>query len=100
MVNYDKLLHGYKLANKDDYVFVKTGIKGVHIAYSHDGYVHTSLIIRRNLHNYNKIYFFVSSEPMYKIEANNTLDNAPLMDDDELMTCLNEIDFDFDFDEE
>ena len=97
MVNYDKLLHGYKLANKDDYVFVKTGIKGVHIAYSHDGYVHTSLIIRRNLRNYNKIYFFVSSEPMYKIEANNTLDNAPLMDDDELMTCLNEIDFDFKF---
>ena len=97
MFDYDKLLHGYKLANKDDYVFVKTGIKGVHIAYSHDGYVHTSLIIRRNLHNYKKIYYFVSSQPMYKIEANNTLDNAPLMDDDELMTCLNEIDFDFKF---
>ena len=100
MFDYQRLLHGYKLANKDDYVFVKTGIKGVHIAYSHDGYVHTSLIIRRNLHNYNKIYFFVSSEPMYKIESNNTLDNAPLMGDNELNEMLKELDYDFDFDEE
>ena len=99
MFDYSRLLHGYKLIDKTDYVFVKTSVKGIYIAYSHNGEVHTSIVIRRNLYNYDKTYYFISEDPMYKIENNLNFEKAPLMDDNELNEMFKEIDFDFKFDE-
>ena len=97
MFDYQRLLHGYKLIDKNDYVFAKTSVKGVYIAYSYNFEVYTAIVIRRNLYNYDKTYYFVSEDPMYKIESNIIFQNAPLMSDNELNEMFKEIDYDFDF---
>jgi len=98
MVGMNQLLTNYKCVNQNDYMFVPSDIENLYTSYSKDGHVHTGLRIKRRNHMKTKSYYFVSKEPMYKLQSHeNIFDDMPLMSLEELEETLKEIDFDFQF---
>jgi hypothetical protein len=74
-------------------MFVPSDIENLYTCYSKEGSVHTGIRIKRRNHIQTKIYYFVSKEPMYKLEPHENIfgDDMQLMSLEELSECLREI---------
>ena len=99
MVRMNELLKNYTLVNENQFMFVPSDIENLYTCYSKDGFVHTGIRIKRRNHMRTKTYYFVSKEPMYKLESHENIfnDDIQLMSVEELDQCLKEIDYDFGF---
>ena len=93
MVGMNKLLDYFKCVNENDYMFCPSDIENLYTCYSKNGDVHTGIRIKRRNHIKTKIYYFVSKEPMYKLEPHENIfgDDMELMSLEELSEYLREI---------
>ena len=93
MVGMNKLLDYFKCVNENDYCFCPSDIENLYTCYSKNGDVHTGIRIKRRNHIQTKTYYFVSKEPMYKLENHENIfgDNMELMSLEELSEYLQEI---------
>ena len=88
----NQLLDYFKCVNPNDYCFCPSDIENLYTCYK-NGDVHTGLRIKRRNHKQTKIYYFVSKNPMYKLEPHENIfgDDMELMSLEELSECLQEI---------
>lgn len=93
MVGMNLLLDYFKCVNPNDYCFCPSDIENLYTCYSKEGDVHTGIRIKRRNHKQTKIYYFVSKEPMYKLNSDENIfgDDMELMSLEELAECLQEI---------
>ena len=93
MVGMNKLMDYFKCVNENDCMFVPTDIENLYTCYSKNGDVHTGIRIKRRNHIQTKTYYFVSKEPMYKLEPHENIfgDDMQLMSLEELSEYLREI---------
>ena len=92
MVGMNQLLANYRCVNMNDYIFVPSDVKNLYICYK-DDCCYTGIAIQRRNHKQTKTYFFVSKNPIYKLEPHENIfgDNMELMSLEELSECLREI---------
>ena len=71
MVGMNQLLANYRCVNMNDYIFVPSDVKNLYICYK-DDCCYTGIAIQRRNHKQTKTYFFVSKNPIYKLEPEIT----------------------------
>ena len=93
MVGMNQLMDYFKCVNPNDYCFCPSDIENLYTCYSKNGDVHTGIRIKRRNHIKTKIYYFVSKQPMYKLEPHENIfgDDMQLMSLEELSEYLREI---------
>ena len=93
MVGMNLLLDYFKCVNENDYCFCPSDIENLYTCYSKNGDVHTGIRIKRRNHIQTKTYYFVSKNPMYKLEPHENIfgDDMELMSLKELSQYLEEI---------
>ena len=89
----NQLLSNFKCVNPNDYCFCPSDIENLYTCYSKEGDVQTGLRIKRRNHKQTKTYYFISKEPMYKLNSDENIfgDDMELMSLKELYECLKEI---------
>ena len=88
----NQLLEYFKCVNPNDFCFSPSDIENLYTCYSKNGDVHTGIRIKRRNHKQTKTYYFVSKNPMYKLEPHeNIFGDMELMSLEELSECLREI---------
>jgi hypothetical protein len=93
MVGMNQLMDYFKCVNPNDYCFCPSDIENLYTCYSKNGDVHTGIRIKRRNHIQTKTYYFVSKEPMYKLNSDENIfgDDMELMSLEELSEILREI---------